>query len=292
MEQHEVVRIESLTKVFKGNIGVPPVTALKGISFTVNQGEVFGLLGPNGSGKTTTIKILLNLLFPTTGKCRIFGMPPSDIEVKRRIGFLPEESYLYRFLNARETLDFFGALSGIPKAERRERAEELIERVGLSEAEKRPLRWYSKGMSRRIGLAAALIGDPEFIILDEPTSGLDPIGTREIKDLIIELKEAGKTVLLSSHLLADVEDVCNRIAILSRGEVAALGPVSGLLARTDRFELVLRALSDAEIADLKNYCASRGAEVLNARHPRRKLEDLFLEVVSEHGRDASDRSNS
>ena len=283
MDDTTVISIRKLVKVFKGGIGIPAVTALKGISLDVERGEVFGLLGPNGSGKTTTIKILLGLLFPTAGKCRVFSRPPHDVAVKRRIGFLPEESYLYRFLNARETLDFYGALSGLGRAERRRRAEELIEKVGLAEAAKRPLKWYSKGMARRIGLAAALIGDPELVILDEPTSGLDPIGTREIKDLILEMKREGKTVLLSSHLLADVEDVCDRIAILAKGEVAAEGKVGDLLRRADRFELVVESMSREEVDELIRFLEERQKKVLEATHPRRRLEDLFLEVVARHG---------
>ncbi|MDZ7816815.1 MAG: ABC transporter ATP-binding protein [Planctomycetota bacterium] len=282
MEQQAVITIEGLVKVYRGGFSGIPVKALKGISFDIHRGEVFGLLGPNGSGKTTTIKILLGLLFATAGKCTIFGREPSNVEVKKRIGFLPEESYLYRFLNAYETLDFYGALSGMPRKLRRERARKLIDMVGLSEAADRPLKGYSKGMSRRIGLAAALISDPELVILDEPTSGLDPIGNREIKDLILRMKGEGKTVLLCSHLLADVEDVCDRISILSRGELAANGPVSELLSRTDRFELVLESMTDEEIAELRQFVSERqNKKVFGATHPRRKLEDLFLEVVME-----------
>jgi ABC-2 type transport system ATP-binding protein len=292
MPENQVIEISNLTKVYKAGFGVKPVKALDDVTCDIRTGEVFGLLGPNGSGKTTTIKILLGLLFPTSGTCSIFGKPPSDVAVKARLGFLPEESYLYRFLNAQETLDFYGALSGISRAERRKRAESLIEKVGLSEAAKRPLREYSKGMARRIGLATCLIGDPELVILDEPTSGLDPIGTREIKDLILELKSRGRTVLLSSHLLADVEDVCDRIMILAKGKRAALGAVSELLARSDRLEMVFSAMSPEEIEDLKKYIEARGNRVIAIGKQRRKLEDLFLEVVSEHNRDAKNRSDS
>ena len=292
MSGEQVIIIRDLVKVFKGGIGSPPVRALNGISFDVFKGEVFGLLGPNGSGKTTTIKTLLGLLFPTAGSCSIFRRPPSDVEVKKRIGFLPEESYLYRFLNAKETLEFYGSLCGLGRKERRKRADELIEKVGLAHAGKRSLKFYSKGMSRRIGLAAALIGDPELIILDEPTSGLDPIGNREIKDLIVEQKERGRTVLLCSHLLADVEDVCDRITILAKGNVAAEGDVADLLARQDRFELILEKLTDEEMNGLLEYVKDKGKEILSASHPRRRLEDLFLEVVAEHNLNESNCRDS
>ncbi|GAB4154942.1 MAG: ABC transporter ATP-binding protein [Planctomycetota bacterium] len=282
MNSDKIVVIENLAKTYKGGWGAQPVRALKGISLEIVRGEVFGLLGPNGSGKTTTIKILLGLLFPTSGRCTIFGAPPDDVATKRRIGFLPEESYLYRFLNARETLDFYGSLSGVPRKERRERAEKLIESVGLTEAAGRPLRGYSKGMARRIGLAASLIGDPELVILDEPTSGLDPIGTREIKDLIIDLRKQGKTVLLCSHLLADVEDVCDRIAILAKGEVAASGSVGELLTSSDRIELLIDEMNDEEIGRVAAFVQGMNKQFYGTTKPRRKLEDLFLEVVAEH----------
>ena len=280
MQKDAVISIKELVKIYKGGFGSQPVKALRGISFDIFRGEVFGLLGPNGSGKTTTIKILLGLIFPTSGKCSIFGYPPSNVEMKKRIGFLPEESYLYRFLNAYETLDFYGSLSGMPKKLRRNRAEELIELVGLKDAAKRPLKGFSKGMSRRIGLAAALISDPELIILDEPTSGLDPIGTREIKDLVISLKDQGRTVLLCSHLLADVEDVCDRIAILSKGNLAKEGTVADLLQRSDRFELIMEGMNEEEIQALTSHVEKMGKEIHSATHPRRKLENLFLEVVA------------
>ncbi|MFA4985472.1 MAG: ABC transporter ATP-binding protein [Candidatus Brocadiia bacterium] len=292
MSTEQVIRISNLTKIYRSGFRARQVKALDSVSYDIRKGEVFGLLGPNGSGKTTTIKVLLGLLFPTAGTCTIFDKPPSDVEVKRRLGFLPEESYLYRFLNARETLDFYGALSGLTRSERTKRSEELISKVGLSDAATRPLREFSKGMARRMGLAACLIGDPELVILDEPTSGLDPIGTREIKDLILELKARGRTVLLSSHLLADVEDVCDRIAIMARGKLAALGPVSELLARTDRLEVVFNSMSPEEISDLTVYAQSHGHKILAVGKQRRKLEELFLEVVAEHARNASDSSNS
>ncbi|HTU26426.1 MAG TPA: ABC transporter ATP-binding protein, partial [Pirellulales bacterium] len=209
-----VIETRNLTKVYRDFWGRQKVRALKALDLEIRKGEIFGLLGPNGSGKTTTIKLLLGLLFPTTGQALVFGRDATEVAKNERLGYLPEESYLYRFLNAEETLDFYGRLFDIPADVRRRRAAELIDMVGLGPAKRRQLREYSKGMTRRIGLAQALINDPELILLDEPTSGLDPIGTREMKDLILKLKAQGKTVVMSSHLLADVQDVCDRIAIL------------------------------------------------------------------------------
>jgi ABC-2 type transport system ATP-binding protein len=209
-----IIETRGLSKIYRDFWGRQKVRALKGLDLTVRRGEIFGLLGPNGSGKTTTIKLLLGLLFPTTGQALMFGKPATDVSKNERIGYLPEESYLYKFLNAEETLDFYGRLFNLPKAVRRERTQKLLELVRVTTAKKRRLREYSKGMTRRIGLAQALINDPELIILDEPTTGLDPIGCREMKDLILDLKRQGKTVLMCSHLLADVQDVCDRIAVL------------------------------------------------------------------------------
>ncbi len=217
MERKISIKTKSLTKVYTDFWGRPRVRALHNLDLEIEKGEIFGLLGPNGSGKTTTLKLLLGLLFPTSGQAWVLGEPAGNVRTYQRIGFLPEESYFYRFLNAEETLDFYGQLFQIPKKERKKKMNELIDLVGLREARKRRIGEYSKGMARRIGLAQALINDPEVIFLDEPTSGLDPIGSREIKDLILELGRRGKTVLLCSHLLADVEDVSDKIAILHRG---------------------------------------------------------------------------
>src|SRR5437899_5816418 len=203
-----IVAVRGLTKIFKDFWGRPKARAVDNVDFEVRRGEVFGLLGPNGSGKSTTVKLMLGLLHPTRGQIQVFVRSPRHVATKARIGYLPEESYLYRYLNCRETLDFFGNLFDLPKGECRNRAEQLLEMVGLSQAHLRAVGEFSKGMQRRIGLAQALINDPDLIILDEPTSGLDPIGCREVKDLILALARRGKTVILSSHLLSDVEDVC------------------------------------------------------------------------------------
>src|SRR5689334_11186757 len=229
MADETVIETRALSKTYSDFWGRPKVRALKALDLEIKRGEVFGLLGPNGSGKTTTIKLLLGLLFPTEGQALIFGKPAADVSKNERIGYLPEESYLYRFLNAEETLDFYGRLFDMPASVRKERANKLIEMVGLGNARRRQLKEYSKGMTRRIGLAQALINEPDLVMLDEPTSGLDPIGSREMKDLILKLKEQGKTVLMCSHFLADVQDVCDRIAILYQGELKVLGKVDELL---------------------------------------------------------------
>src|SRR5208282_1674390 len=217
---NEAVHTEHLTKVYKDFWGRDKVRALDDLNLTIHRGEVFGLLGPNGSGKSTTIKLLLGLIFPSHGHASVLGHAAGSTVINERIGFLPEESYLYKFLTGEETLRFYGKLFKISRKELKRRVPALLDTVGLdAKSRKRKLREYSKGMARRIGLAQALINDPELILLDEPTSGLDPIGTREMKDLILKLKAQGKTVLLCSHLLADVQDVCDRITILFRGQM-------------------------------------------------------------------------
>src|SRR5512138_3280385 len=238
-----VVSVRGLTKVFKDFWGRPKARAVDKVNFDVRRGEVFGLLGPNGSGKSTTVKLLLGLLHPTKGHIEVFGHSPRHVATKARIGYLPEESYLYRYLNSRETLQFFGNLFELPKADRANRTEQLLEMVGLSQAHLRAVGEFSKGMQRRIGLAQALINDPDLVILDEPTSGLDPIGCREIKDLIVALAERGKTIILSSHLLADVEDVCDRVVIYYGGKIQAMGTLKELLATPDALQITTPALS-------------------------------------------------
>jgi len=280
MVQPRPVVTRGLTKVYKDFWGRRKVHALVGLDLVLEAGEIFGLLGPNGSGKSTTIKLLLGLIFPTAGRAEVLGHPPGTPAVNQRIGYLPEESYLHRFLTGEETVDFYGRLFGLPRRERRRRTAELLDLVGLdARARLRQLKEYSKGMSRRIGLAQALVNDPELLLLDEPTTGLDPIGTREMKDLILRLKGEGKTILLSSHLLADVQDVCDRIGILVRGELVEMGRVRDLLLVRDVFQLRAKDVS-AEAADSILAAARRaGAEVLSAEHPTTTLEDLFLRVI-------------
>src|SRR5436189_456389 len=248
------VHTEDLTKIYTDFWGRPKVRALDDLNLTINRGEVFGLLGPNGSGKSTTIKLLLGLIFPTRGRATILGEPAGNTNTNNRIGFLPEESYLYRFLNGEETLYFYGRLFKIPRRELKRRVPELLDIVGLdAKSRKRKLREYSKGMARRIGLAQALINNPDLILLDEPTTGLDPIGTREMKDLILSLKAQGKTVLLCSHLLADVQDVCDRITILYRGKMQTLGHVKDLLQVKDVTQISTRGLQEGHIKELREF---------------------------------------
>ncbi len=277
-----VVETAGLCKTFRDFWRRPRVEAVKDLSLDIRPGEVFGLLGPNGSGKTTTIKMLLGLLYPTRGRISVFGKPPTDVSVKARIGFLPEESYLYRFLVAHETLDYYGRLFQLPHRARRDRAERLLDMVGLRHEAKRRVGEYSKGMARRIGLAQALINDPEFLILDEPTSGLDPIGARQIKDVIRDLGRKGKTILLSSHILADVEDVCDRVTILYGGQQRAAGDIHDLLRRTDATQIMAPTLSEETIAQVSDLIQRlEKKELLGVSNPRIKLEDFFLQIVEE-----------
>jgi ABC-2 type transport system ATP-binding protein len=274
-----VIETRSLTKIYRDFWGRQKVRALNALDLEVRRGEIFGLLGPNGSGKSTTIKLLLGLLFPTNGQALVFGKDATEVTKNERIGYLPEESYLYKFLNAEETLDFYGRLFNMSAATRRQRTNELIEMVGLNWARRRQLREYSKGMTRRIGLAQALINDPELILLDEPTSGLDPIGTREMKDLILKLRDQGKTILMSSHLLPDVQDVCDRIAILHQGELKELGRVSELLTVQDVTQLKAKGLSSACEEEIRAVISRHGGQVLDVDHPTLSLEELFLNIV-------------
>jgi ABC-2 type transport system ATP-binding protein len=279
MQADVVIETRSLTKIYRDFWGRQKVRALKALDLEVRKGEIFGLLGPNGSGKSTTIKLLLGLLFPTSGQALVFGKQATEVTKNERIGYLPEESYLYRFLNAEETLNFYGRLFDMPAATRRQRVDELINMVGLNWAKRRQLKEYSKGMTRRIGLAQALINDPELILLDEPTSGLDPIGTREMKDLILKLKQQGKTVVMCSHLLADVQDVCDRIAILHQGELKEMGRVDSLLKIRDLTEIRASGLNDAAKAEIRAVIERHGGKVESLDNPTTTLEELFLKIV-------------
>jgi ABC-2 type transport system ATP-binding protein len=279
MAGETVIETRALSKTYRDFWGRPKVRALKALDLEIKQGEVFGLLGPNGSGKTTTIKLLLGLLFPTEGQALIFGKDATDVSKNQRIGYLPEESYLYRFLNAEETLDFYGRLFDIPHNTLKQRIDNLIHTVGLDRARKRQLKEYSKGMTRRIGLAQALINEPELILLDEPTSGLDPIGTREMKDMILRLKEQGRTVVMCSHLLADVQDVCDRIAILHQGELKELDRVDRLLTVADVTQIRAKNLSQDCINEIRGVIERHQGEVVGIENPTTTLEELFLSIV-------------
>src|SRR5687767_1870885 len=280
----EAVHTENLTKVYKDFRGRDKVRALDDLNLTIHRGEVFGLLGPNGSGKSTTIKLLLGLIFPTRGRASILGEPAGDTSINEKVGFLPEESYLYRFLNGEETLRFYGRLFKMSRKELNHRVPALLDTVGLdAKSRKRKLREYSKGMARRIGLAQAMINDPDLILLDEPTTGLDPIGTREMKDLILSLKAQGKTVLLCSHLLADVQDVCDRITILFKGRMQTLGQVRDLLQVKDITQFQARGLTPAQIEETRVFLSRLGGGTsAEVTHPTTTLEDLFMRIVREN----------
>ncbi|MBL8796653.1 MAG: ABC transporter ATP-binding protein [Planctomycetia bacterium] len=283
MAETVVVETRNLSKVYRDFWGRQKKKALNALSFQIQRGEIFGLLGPNGSGKTTTIKLLLGLLYPTSGSAFVFDEDAANVRKNERIGYLPEESYLYRFLNAEETLDFYGRLFDMSGETRRKRAGALIDMVGLAQDKKRPLREYSKGMRQRIGLAQALINDPDLVILDEPTSGLDPLGARWMKDLILDLRKQGKTILMCSHRLDDVQDVCDRIAILHDGVLQKLGRVSTLLQDVSRLELQASSvqLTEALREELEAVLRRHGGRIDTVGHPTTTLEDLFLRIVAD-----------
>ena len=285
MTANAVIEIKGLSKTYSDFWGRPRVEALKPLDLEIREGEIFGLLGPNGSGKTTTIKLLLGLLHASKGDAFVFGQDPGNQEAKQRVGYLPEETYLYKFLDAEETLHFYGGLFGLDKATLTPRIDQLIKQVGLDHARKRRLGEYSKGMARRLGLAQALINDPDLVILDEPTSGLDPIGTSEVKELIIDLKQRGKTVLLCSHLLADVEDVCDRLAILHNGVLKAYGEVDNLLASQEETLVTMHSGNAEALAAVE---AAAGDALIQVAHPRERLESYFRRIVAQESQ-ASDK---
>lgn len=302
-----VIEVEDLVKVFRLGVRLKRVDALQGISLQVPRGAVFGFLGPNGAGKTTTMKILMGLIHATSGRARIFGQPVGTADVARRLGYLPEHPYFYDYLSGRETLHFYGRLFGLPRAEVRRRAGALLERVGLVGAADRAVRKYSKGMLQRIGIAQALLNDPELVVLDEPLSGLDPIGRKEVRDILLSEKRRGKTIFFSSHILADIEMICDRIAIVHEGRIREAGSVHDLLERAgDRVEILVRAGDDPPAAQLQpermgevwqyevsaedvgavlEAALSAGAQVVRVTPRRATLEDLFMAEVR------GDRSN-
>ena len=288
-----VVSVRGLTKVFKDFWNRPKARAVDNVDFEVRRGEVFGLLGPNGSGKSTTVKLLLGLLYPTKGHIEVFGHSPRHVQTKARIGYLPEESYLYRYLNSRETLDFFGNLFALSRSERDSRAEQLLEMVGLNQTRTRAIGEFSKGMQRRIGLAQALINDPDLIILDEPTAGLDPIGCREVKDLIIALARRGKTVILSSHLLSDVEDVCDRVVIYYGGKIQAMGTLKDLLSKPDTIRITTPILARETMERvLEIVRRDVSTDLVRVDNPTQNLESYFLDVVKKARQAASETSGA
>ncbi len=252
MADDVVLSLEQLVKTFRVGFQRKMVEAVRGLSFTVRRGEVFGFLGPNGAGKTTSIKMCMDLIRPTSGRVRVFGLSPDDLDARRKIGYLPEHPYFYDSLRPDELLDFFGKLYGVPKAVRRRRVDDLINMVGLGHARDRTLRKYSKGMVQRFGIAQALISDPELVVLDEPLTGLDPIGRKEVKDIIEKLNREGKTLFFSSHILSDVELLCDRIAMINKGRLLYEGETQELLKRGKRIvEIVALGVSSEVVVRLR-----------------------------------------
>jgi len=278
-ESQYAIETFSLTKIFPDWWGRAKVIAVDNLNLQIKRNEIYGLLGLNGSGKTNTLKMLLNLLYPKKGRALVLGGSSGDTKISARIGYLPEDSYLYRYLSARETLDFFGRIFSLPSAVRKARIDALLEMVGLTGMANRPIGTYSKGMARRIGLAQALINDPDVLILDEPTSGMDPIGTRQMKNLFIQLAKRGKTVLLCSHLLADIEDVCDRIGILYGGRMQVEGQVGDLLRHTDQKHIQTGPISVSALEKIKQIVAQEQLDC-QITSPMDKLEEFFIRTVS------------
>ncbi|MEQ1852770.1 MAG: ABC transporter ATP-binding protein [Chthoniobacteraceae bacterium] len=275
------ISIQNLTKEFT-NPSVfqrGKVVAVKNLSLNVEAGHVYGLLGPNGSGKSTTMKIVLGLVIPTGGETYVFGRNSRDVESRESVGFLPENPYFYKFLTGAETLRFYGKLCGLGGKILRERTAELLALVGLEDAANRRIGGYSKGMLQRIGLAQALIQDPRLLVLDEPTAGVDPAGSREIRDLILRLKARGITVMLCSHLLSQVQEICDRIGIMSRGELLREGALDDLISIENQTELVLENASPALLDELRARAESAGALIVSSHKPQQNLERYFLDVT-------------
>ena len=281
MSHEVIIETRNLTKVYRDFWGRPKVQASRHSTFRSIEAKSSGCLGPNGSGKTTTIKLLLGLLFATEGEALIFNEPTTNVAKNERIGYLPEESYLYKFLNAEETLQFYGRLFKMSAAERNKRVGRLIDMVGLTVGQASPASRVLQGHAAPHRAGAGLINNPELILLDEPTSGLDPIGTSEIKHLIRELREQGKTIVLSGHLLADMQDICDRIAILHRGELKEIGRVSDLLTVQDVTQIKARNLSPAAIEEIRDVIHRHGGDDVTVDHPTTTLEELFLRIVQE-----------
>src|SRR6266481_4311710 len=274
------VAVHGLTKIFP--VPFHPtrgVIAVKDLSLRIEPGEVYGLLGPNGSGKSTTLKIILGLVSPTRGHTEIFGHDSRLVESREAVGFLPENPYFYKYLTGEETLHFFGRLCGMTGATLKSRVNELLDLVGLNKARDRRLGTYSKGMLQRIGLAQALIHDPRLVVLDEPTAGVDPVGAREIRDLILDLKRRGITILLSSHLLEQVQEICDRVGILANGVLVREGALDDLLAIENQTEFVLENASAALVNEVETLAAKSGARLIERGRPRTSLERLFLEAT-------------
>ena len=280
-EAGPAVAVHGLTKTFP--VPLHPargIVAVKDLNLRIEPGEVYGLLGPNGSGKSTTLKIILGLVSPTRGRTEIFGRDSRLVESREAVGFLPENPYFYKYLTGEETLRFFGRLCGLRGAPLKERIDELLDLVGLTKARKRRLATYSKGMLQRIGLAQALIHDPRLVVLDEPTAGVDPAGSREIRDLILDLKRRGITVLLSSHLLAQAQEICDRVGILADGVLVREGHLQELIAIENQTELVIADASAQLVNEIESVINRSNARLIERRKSTTTLERLFLEATS------------
>ncbi|HEX8076676.1 MAG TPA: ABC transporter ATP-binding protein [Chthoniobacterales bacterium] len=277
------VALTGVTKIFPVPFQRRAVVAVRDLNLEVAAGQIYGLLGPNGSGKSTTLKIILGLVTPTHGQARIFGRDSDRVASRESVGFLPESPYFYKFLTGEETLRFYGKLCGLRGATLKQRVEEMLELVGLTNARKRRLGVYSKGMLQRIGLAQALVQEPALLVLDEPTAGVDPTGAREIRDLILDLKRRGITVLLSSHLLGQVQEICDRVGILANGVLVREGALSELLGIENQTQLVLEGAGEELLAEIEALAARSGARVIERGLPRTSLEQLFLDATKSPG---------
>src|SRR5438132_1523080 len=275
------VAVEGLTKVFPVPFHRQSIVAVRDLSLRVEPGEVYGLLGPNGSGKSTTLKIILGLVSPTRGRTKVFGRDSSLVESRQSVGFLPENSYFYKFLTGEETLRFFGRLCGLTGTRLKQRVDELLELVGLTNARHQRLKTYSKGMLQRIGLAQALINEPDLVVLDEPTAGVDPAGSRQIRDLIVDLKRRGVTVLLSSHLLSQAQEICDRVGILADGALVREGRLEELIAIENQTELVVANASSGLIDEVESLINRSNAKLIERRRSTTTLEKLFLDATTE-----------
>lgn len=273
------IEIKELTKDFPLGLGKYKLRAVDHLSLRVEENQVFGLLGPNGSGKSTTMKVILGLLAPTAGECKVYGVPSHKTAARREVGFLPEAPYFYKYLSGLEMVVLMGRICGLTGSAAKEKAWEVIEWVGLKDAARRRVGTYSKGMLQRIGIAQALVHDPKLIILDEPTAGVDPVGSAEISSLVLKLKEAGKTILLCSHLLAQVEDICDHVAIMNKGRCIRQGPLAEITAGQGDTEIRLDHLPESELAPLQSWLSQRGMELRQVQRPRLRLDEVFLREI-------------
>lgn len=284
MSDVPAVEVKGLVKEFQTSFRGPKLRAVDDVSLTIEPGEVYGLIGPNGSGKSTTMKALLGLLKPTQGRCSIFGKDSLKVDSRNDVGFLPENPYFYKHLSGAETIKFYGKLCGMRGAKLKQRVEEMLELVGLEDARNRRLGGYSKGMLQRIGLAQALVQDPRLVILDEPTAGVDPVGSREIRDLIIELKNRGITVFLCSHLLEQVQEVCDKVGIINGGKMVREGRLDDLISVQSRTEMVLENASPELLDHIRTLVdVTHGVDLISEGHPRTTLESLFLKETRQKG---------